>query len=321
MTTEFTDQPIDQPVEQPIDTGSDSPSELRTTLSELYDSMDDGTTTETSDDLFGEGEETTGETETGETGTETVEAGETTGEAQQPELPEQLQQEIDFLRGEATISQNFRAVIEPHMEFLQAADINPYEHVSEMLNMSRTLASGTPEQKAELVASLYEMFDVDLDLLDAALTKIVNRPEPTAEEKLLAKLETIEARLNGQSTQTPQKTEQRVNTETVVDTQTQAQLQAELQQFSKTVPHFELVRADMAMLMGAGRANTLQEAYDMACRISPQVAQLNAQKAQQVSTAAKTGLKGSSAPSKPVKPHGNSSLRNVLEQLYDDMDD
>lgn len=102
-------------------------------------------------------------------------------------------------------------------------------------------------------------------------------------------------------------------------------------------PHFETVRQDMSVLVGSGRAKTLQEAYELAVRLHPDIHDksleqsiLEKQKAAQqqgkqkdIDDAAKkaaqakkaaTGIRSGSA---SVEKQGPQTLRDTLSALYD----
>lgn len=100
----------------------------------------------------------------------------------------------------------------------------------------------------------------------------------------------------------------------------QAPLEAEIAAFQNDPAHlyFENVKADMALLLEGGRAQTLKEAYDMACYMNPEIRPLltkpqpvqNTAKADQAKRAA-VSVTGSPA-SQPNVPKSNGTIEDDI---------
>lgn len=89
-------------------------------------------------------------------------------------------------------------------------------------------------------------------------------------------------------------------------------------------PHFEHVKDIMTKLIRGGNATGLQDAYDMACKLSPDVmAQANAQRvAAETARKAAEAKKAKSASSRATGKHtgtSKNSLREDIESAYDEM--
>jgi hypothetical protein len=86
-----------------------------------------------------------------------------------------------------------------------------------------------------------------------------NQTAPSGDPAVLQKLTALEQRLQQQEAQR----EREINT----------QVQTELQRFASDPKHkfYENVKADMGFLINSGKAEDLQSAYDMACRMNPEI--------------------------------------------------
>jgi hypothetical protein len=83
----------------------------------------------------------------------------------------------------------------------------------------------------------------------------------------------------GQVAQTVQTLEQRLNA------QEQDRVQREIQAFAKDKPHFEKLRPLMGKLLQGGAATTMEDAYQQASKLDPDISALIAQEAQDKATA------------------------------------
>ena len=268
--------------------------DLRSMLEQLYD---EGTDAEPDEDAV-EGGEDKGEKPAEE------QAQEQPPEA--PQLPPEAVNYIAALEVERDISNQFKQAIEPHFDFLQEFNINPYTHVQELLGVSRTLATGDAASKAGMIANLCDMFKVDVEELDNALYEIQNRPKPSKEDLILDKLNALEQRAYAPPAPVQA---QPINT---------GELQNEINAFASRNEFFNDVREDMAVFLHSGKARNLDEAYALALKINDGVQRVIRERNDKASKAAKAGqvsLRGS-APTSTPKSGGD--LRSVLEQFWDE---
>ncbi len=298
---EFDDVPVDTSTDvepAPNDDSSDSGADLRSALEKIYDELETGST----DD-----DEQVSDEEVKPEGEEVPQEPATTDEP--APVPDDVREYIGTLEVERDISYQFKEALSPHFDFIQEYNINPYQHISELMGVSRTLATGSAEDKAGMIANLCDMFKVDLEQLDNALYEISQRPAPSTEEKLLQKLEALEQKIEQKSTP-------RNEPAPAVNT---SELEAEIRDFASKNEFFKEVQSDMAIFLNSGKANNLEEAYKLAIKLNDGVQKTlreRQQKTQQSVQAAKTGLKQSSAPVKVKK--GPVSLREALEAAFDE---
>lgn len=235
------------------------------------------------------------------------------------ELPPLVQAEIakreqDMFRGiegykqEAYIGQTFRQIIDPYLPTLQHHGIDAGRHVADLLQAHHIMATGTPEQKASMFQAIAEQFGVDLDAAPAYVDPQV--------QALQSKIAELESR------------------------QYQQQNYAQQQQFQLVESHvaafaakpeniyFEDLMPIMTQLLQGKVVGTLEEAYDKAIYLHPEVrekeiARQAADKQQQAKAKAEAARKATSAnvrsSSKSVS--GTAPLGSIDDTLQATLDD
>jgi len=237
------------------------------------------------------------------------------------EVPDAVKAEItkreqDYERGIMKYSQNAkRAEMMDQMlgPYQQLFSINggPGKTLPGLLQVASQLQMGTPQQKASTVASLIKQFGVDIGTLDNLLVGEAPPQEVLQQQTIEQQVQQGIARWQqAQAAQAQQYTAQQVNTE--------------LQQFASD-PQNEFyadVRSDMADLLDmAARRNqsmTLQQAYERAVQIHPQISQIIAARGQKQNTSMKQRA-ASSISGAPGGQGGGadvSSTRAALEEAW-----
>lgn len=292
--------------------------DFRSILDNLYD--EHGGTEDDAQDSGEDPAEQTDSTENSASATDgkqdvVADSGDTSGSGQTTnvELSPEIASRIADLEVEESISRQFKESLSPHMEFIQEFGINPYAHINDLMSVSKTLTTGSVEEKAGMIATLCDMFGVDFEALDSALADIVNRPAPDKIDYVVSKLDALEQRISQ-----PAPTQQQ-NVGTDVNTN---DLQKEISDFALKNEHFNLVQNDMGLFLQTGRAKNLEEAYKLACSINDKVKSIEAAKSEKATKAAVAGTKTLKKSSSPVSTPsgGKQDLRSMLDSLYDDMD-
>lgn len=225
--------------------------------------------------------------------------------------------ESDFHKGVSefkTHSERAKAydqAIAPYQQHLQKLGVDAPTAINALMRADVTLRTSDPVTKAQYFAQLAREYGIDLAQ--------VQNPQPVDPQTQFLMQQLNELRQSQQMWQNQ------------VQQQEQMRVQQELQSFQTAErPHFDAVRNDMADLLETGKAKSLQEAYDMAVWMRPDVRQslidqqladaqrkaLEQAQAQRAKTAA-IGVKGSSpigAGSQPV----NGSLRDILAAQFAD---
>src|SRR5699024_4836666 len=214
---------------------------------------------------------------------------------------------IEPYRQGAAIAQEMQQTIAPYLQNIQASGVHPLQAISHLLGVEHTLRNGSPQEKAQKVAEIARDYGTDLQQL---------QPLPPVDPQTQALI-----RQNQQLQQFQQTTLQQQN---------QA-VASEIEAFRANPEnvHFEAVKDDMAALLQSGRATDLQDAYDKAVWMRPDIRQTlvqqqrtDAQKqaAEQKRRArAKTasgGVRGAANP-KATTLNPDASLRDTLNAALD----
>lgn len=173
---------------------------------------------------------------------------------------EVLKREEDFHRGieqykaKAVFADNLYRELAPYEAMIRSEGATPEMAVRNLFSAAYTLRTGTPQQKAQLLSQVAQMYGVEM---------------PQAGEEYPAIDPTV-AQLQQRIAQFEQAMQQGQQQQEVATTQT---LSNEIEQFKADPQNifFENVRQDMAALIQAGRATNLKEAYDMAIWARPDV--------------------------------------------------
>lgn len=229
------------------------------------------------------------------------------------ELPAEVKKEInrresDYHKGieqykqYAGIGRDIEQVLAPHMDTIEKLGVHPLEAVGALLNADKQLRTGTPEQKAQLLGQLAQEYGIDLKQV---------QPPPPIDPAVM------QLRKQNQQLQRFQ--------QSVIEQQN-AHLSSEIERF-RTDPanvHFESVRDDMIVLLQANKANSLQDAYDKAVWMRPDIrkslVEQQRTEAEQKARAARAksanvGIKGSSAKTGSTLK-SDASLRDTLTAAF-----
>jgi hypothetical protein len=210
---------------------------------------------------------------------------------------------------------------------------NPVTAINNMLAVERTMISGDPQSKVEMVARMIKHFNVDVVSLDRLLS---GQGSPTPEVQQQSALERmLEQKLAP--------LQQFMTTQQQREQQERAKVEEEVNQTVESMsgntayPYFDEVRSDMADLIDLaakkGLYLSLPEAYNRAVRMndetfqassvrdSSQAATQAALQAHQAAQKAKgASLSVSGAPAAPGNNVGNpSDLRGTIEGLFGGM--
>jgi hypothetical protein len=140
--------------------------------------------------------------------------------------------------------------LQPFMEKLQQNGVPPSAFIGDMFTSVKSLATGSPQDKAQVVANIVQSYGVDLKVLDNILSqRLAGGPEVESARRLAARARMI--------------LDQQAQT-----TQQQSSLEAErtLSAFAADPKHefIDDVRDLMADLIESGRVETLDDAYSAA---------------------------------------------------------
>ncbi len=223
--------------------------------------------------------------------------------------------ESDYHRGleeyksHAQKARSFEQAVAPYAQTLQQLGVDAPTAISKLLQADHTLRYADPMAKAQYFQSLAQQYGIDIG-------QVQNIPQQDPQTQYLMQ-QLNELRQTQQMWQNS------------IQEQEQAKANHELTQFAGSdKTHFEAVRGDMADLLETGKAKSLEQAYEMAIWMRPDVrqtlieqqrieAQRNYEQHQRTQRAktASVSVKGSSPSSSGSQPNGGD-LRALLESQF-----
>lgn len=199
----------------------------------------------------------------------------------------------------------FEQVTKPYQQTFQSLGVDAPTAVSYLLKADHILRTSDPATKTQYLHQLAQQYGVDLgqpQSVDPQIQYLMNELNQVRQSQM-----TWQSQLQQQE---------------------QARANAQIQEFAAGKPHFEAVRDDMATLLHSGKATDMNQAYDMAVWMRPEIRQtlIEQQRAEaqrkaiEESTnakakAASVSVKGSSPASGGIQP-AKGSLREQLESAF-----
>lgn len=216
--------------------------------------------------------------------------------------------------------EQFLRAIEPYRMVIQAEGVDPLTAISNLMQVGQTLRFGTPNEKAQVIAQCVQTYGVDIQTLDSVLAGVV--PPQGAPQQI-----NVQAEVQRALAPLMQAVQQRQQQAAY---QTNEEARNELIAFVEDGTHefvgdVRTIMADMIEVAARyGQDLPLQEAYDRACALHPEVSKVimarqqgvNAQRLTQNAQRAKAAavsVRGSAPAGKPDGHHEPSSIRESIE--------
>jgi hypothetical protein len=158
---------------------------------------------------------------------------------------------IENSRQAAQAAQEWDKTIAPYMATINGFGVPPQVAARELFAADHALRHGTPDQKMQMFQKIARDYGVPLEGLQNYQAPYVD-PQVQALQQQLAQ---VTGYIQNQRTAQEQAEMQRLNNQ--------------IADFSKGKEHFDSLREDMAALLQAGRATTLDQAYEMASWANP----------------------------------------------------
>lgn len=261
-------------------------------------------------------------------------------------LPVQVQAEVlrrerqveATLRGAAEFrrtSEQLNGLVNNFRDVFQSENVPPLQTMANLLNISRTLKSAPPPQRAQMMAQVIQSYGVDLTLLDQALAFHVRNTQQGGQGGVNPnQMGAFQQMLDQRLAPITQAFAQQQQNAFLQQQQAQQVVMSEVETFAADPKneYFDLLREEVADIleMGAKRGQkiTLQEAYTRAMlanndlaplvsrqRVEEEAARLSAPAAQAARTA---GLSVTGAPSgaTPVAS-APTTIRGSIEAAID----
>jgi hypothetical protein len=209
----------------------------------------------------------------------------------------------------------------------EGPNIHPMQTVSNLLNVVKSLRSGTPENKAEIMAELIQQFGIDVPQLDASLSKRVG-PNGTFAPNIQP---AVQAAVQAQMAPFNQFIQSFVSQQQQKEQEIASEASTELQAFASDPKNefFNDVREEMADILELatrrGQKISLPTAYQRAIVMRSDLAAIVANR-QLKSKAAEATAQAQAAKAKAVSisggpalgsPGGPKTLRNQLVEAWD----
>ena len=217
---------------------------------------------------------------------------------------------IEELKGHAHRARAFEQAIAPYAQNIQQLGLDAPQAIQRLLHADHTLRNSDPVTKAQYLQSLAHEYGIDLNL--------AQQPQNIDPQTQYLMNQLNELRQTQQMWQNS------------LQQQEQTKANHELAQFATAEKeHFDAVRNDMADLLEAGKAQSLQDAYEMAIWMRPDIRQTLIERQQtearrqqeeqarnQRARAASVSVRGSS-PTSSSSQTVAGSLRDILEAQFD----
>jgi hypothetical protein len=223
------------------------------------------------------------------------------------------------------LAQGFNEVVSQYRGLMAAEGVqDPLQGIQGLLMTTAQLAMGNQQTKAQRIAALIQHYGVDIETLDTVLAgeQPQNNPDHRLEEMLNQRLAPVNQLLE-QLNQSRQQQFQQVQTQA---TQSIEQFAADPQN-----EFFDSVRYAMADFLDVAAQNgvhmSLEEAYQRACALNPEINQITSQRQQAQSATSKadvmrrkatasSSVKGHRAGGADANAKQERSLREELEANF-----
>jgi len=217
--------------------------------------------------------------------------------------------------GSRKFQEGFNNMTGQYRNVMQSEGINdPLQAVNGLFQTASTLVSGNPQVKAKRIAEMIQHYNIDISALDDILSG--QQPQQQQDDPMM---KALDARLAPMQ----QMFDSMQNQQTQVMQSQQASVDTEVASFEQNAEFINDVRNDMADLLDMsakrGQEMTLQQAYDKAVTLNPEISKVLAQRKQQNDL----GIKKTAAVSLNGKLGGNEqddagagSLRDTLDAAW-----
>lgn len=191
----------------------------------------------------------------------------------------EVQRALSESSGAREFTQSFKEIAGPFSQRYHQAGLQPLQVVKNMMEVDHTLAYAPAHVKAKLMAKLIKDYDIDIGLLDTAISGGDSGEEPVSivERMIEKKLAPINEYF--------QTSQQREHQRTQAEMEAQRQAIENMAEDEDNFPYFETVRQDMADIieMNARRGVYLdpKTAYTRAVAMNPDAQAAEQERAKQ----------------------------------------
>jgi hypothetical protein len=188
---------------------------------------------------------------------------------------EQMRAGVEPLLSKAQFADAMQEAISPYMTTIQGLGLSPDKAVGALMEADHRLRTSDPQTKLQYFMQLAQSYGINLNAAQAQPGQMPQMPQQSV-DPLVWQLQNELNQVRGEVMGWKQQQE-------MVENQS---LLNEINQFSLKAEHFEDVRPTMIQLLQSGVAQTLDDAYEKAVRLDPNLFE-QVTKAQQAEAAAK----------------------------------
>jgi hypothetical protein len=234
---------------------------------------------------------------------------------------EQMRAGVEPLLSKAQFADAMQQAIQPYMTTIQGLGLQPEKAVAALMEADHKLRNSDPQTKMQLFSQLAQSYGINLGALGGASPQ--GAMPQGAVDPLVYQLQNELNNVRGEVMGWKQQQEMQQN----------QQLLSEIDAFSIKAEHFEEARPAMIQLLQSGMADTLEDAYNKAVRLNPdlfeqvnkaQQAELAAKQAKESNRVAKAARAAavsvrSATPGANTAPK-SSDRRSILEEQFADLE-
>lgn len=188
---------------------------------------------------------------------------------------EQMRAGVEPLLSKAQFADAMQEAIQPYMNTIQGLGLQPEKAVAALMEADHKLRTSDPQTKMQYFMQLAQSYGINLGAMQPQAPGAAPM-QPNSVDPLVWQLQNELNQVRGEVMGWKQQQE-------MMENQT---LLNEINQFSLKAEHFEDVRPTMIQLLQSGVAQTLDEAYEKAIRLDPNLFEQTL-KAKQAEEAAK----------------------------------
>lgn len=200
--------------------------------------------------------------------------------AEWEKLPDGVRAEIerregDFHKGieqyktNASMAQEWDRTVQPFMATIKSLGVTPQFAAAELLKADHLLRYSQPDQKVGMLLKIAKDYGVDIGAMAHGIQRIAGEQIWQQQNPVDPRVQQLQAEIGQMKQQQFQAQQNHVAQETSV-------IDGEIAAFAADPDHehFGILQRDMAVLLQAGSAKSLDDAYEMAMRQNPQTYQI-----------------------------------------------
>jgi hypothetical protein len=229
---------------------------------------------------------------------------------------------IEQYKAGAQASQEWERVTQPFMATIQSFGVTPQVAAAELFKADHLLRYSQMPQKVGMLLKIAGDYGVDLQTL-------ANGIQQRAGEQVWQQQNPVDPRLQQLQQRVDQMQQQHFHTQQQAQIAEHSAIDSEIAAFAADPDHehFGILQQDMALLLQAGKAKNLDDAYEMAMRQNPQTYQIwlaqqqqewDAQRKAKVAQAKRAGANNVRPNGRSTVPSGapaNETMEQTLERV------